>query len=202
MKYGLIPLICSLSISFFSNFAFAFAEELKPSWFVFLGAGAGASSHDSVDMAAIESKKNLGGTSRLTATADIPGVYRQISSQEVVGLGIRINMENVAENWQANDALAFHNYNYSLSYLRFFQNKIGEGAFYRLDMGYSELWRLDKSLGSYMADRFTGTSGVIALGYGWKLPAGYHFLIAVDQFYSGVGPHFISGNSLYVGFML
>lgn len=198
MKYGLVSLICSVLIFFLSSFAFA--EDSN--WFVFLGAGAGASSHDAVDMAAIASKKSLGGTSRLTATADIPGIYRQISPQEVVGLGIRINMENVAENWQANDALAFHNYNYSLSYLRFFQNKIGEGAFYRLDMGYSELWRLDKSLGSYMADRFTGTSGVIALGYGWKLPAGYHFLMAVDQFYSGVGPHFISGNSLYVGFML
>ncbi|OQW51881.1 MAG: hypothetical protein A4S09_09440 [Proteobacteria bacterium SG_bin7] len=195
-------------ISIFFLCGFALAEELKtssdadPNWFVFLGAGAGASSHDSRDMAAIASKKSLGGTSRLTATADIPGLYRKVSAQKIVGLGIRISIENVAENWLANDALVFHNYNYNLSYLHFFQKRIGDGAFYRLDMGYSELWRLEKTAGLYLPDRFIGISGVLALGYGWRLPAGYHFLVAVDQSYSDVGAHFISGNSLYVGFML
>lgn len=197
----MISILISFLLFSFSNFAFAEITANK-NWYVFIGAGAGNSSHDSVDMSAIANKKALGGTSRLTATADIPGLYRQISPQEVVGLGIRINMENIAENWQANEALVFHNYNYNLSYLRFFQNKIGEGAFYRLDLGYSELWRLDKTSGTYNADKFSGSSGVLALGYGWKLPAGYHFLVAIDQFYSGVGSHFISGNSLYVGFML
>ncbi len=178
------------------------AEEFKPSWYFLMSAGAGNSTHDSVDMNAIAAKKNLGGTSRLTATTDMPGIYRQISEQEILGIGLRISMENIAENWQASEALVFHNYNYNLSYLRFWQKKIGEGAFYRLDMGYSELWRLDKTSGIYNSDKFSGTHASLALGYGWRLPAGYHFLLGVDQYYSGVSPHFISGNSIYVAFML
>lgn len=176
--------------------------KFESNWYVLISAGAGNSVHDSVDMNAIAAKKSLGGTSRLTATADIPGIYRKISPQEVLGFNLRINMENIAESWTATEALVFHNYNYNLSYLRFWQNKIGQGPFYRLDLGYSELWRLDKSAGVYTNSKFTGTHGQAALGYGWQLPGGYHFLVALDQYYSGVGPHFISGNSIYVAFML
>ncbi len=177
-------------------------QKVEPHWYILLSAGAGNSSHDSPDMNAIATKKSLGGTSRLTATADIPGFYRKISSQEIVGLNIRINIENIAENWIGNESLVFHNYNYNLSYLNFWQHKVGQGPFFRVDLGYSELWRLDKTAGVYNSEKFMGTHGQAAVGYGWQLPAGYHFLLAVDQYYSGLGSHFISGNSIYAAFML
>jgi hypothetical protein len=178
-----------------------FAQAQESNWFVLMSAGAGSSIHDSVDTNAINAKKALGGTSRMTATLDMPVFYVRLSSNDLMGAGVRMAMENIAENWQAAEALVFHNYNYNVSYQRWL-NKIGDGTFLRLDAGYSELWRLDKTGGVYNSDRFTGTHSELGVGYGWKLPGGYHFLMAVDQTYSDLGTHFISGNSVYVAFLL
>lgn len=181
---------------------FAINAHATDDWYFLISAGIGKSGHSSIDKTVIDTKKNLGATNSYTGSADFPGIFRKISDSELVGPTFHVYAENYTENWKASEGVIFHNYNYSLSYIKFLHNSIGSGFFLRGDIGYSELWVIQKTSNVEIPSRSTGVFTGVGAGYGWSMPNNTHFIITVEQSYSDLGDRIFSGNSLYAGFIL
>ena len=176
--------------------------EATDDWYFLISAGVGKSGHSSVDKLIIDNKKNLGAANNYTGSSDFPGIFRKISDTELIGPSFRVYAENYTENWKASEGVVFHNYNYSLSYLKFLNKPVGDGFFLRADVGYSELWIIQKTSNVELPSRSTGVFTGLGAGYGWSMPNNTHFIITLEQSYSDLGDRIFSGNSLYVGFIL
>lgn len=144
-------------------------------WYTYWGLGYSGASYPEEVQYFLDILKDVPGVSRINMALDILGFYWPKNEQTILG-GI---INGWADRYQIdNDNLQINGYLYSISVMRFLNNRIGQGPFIRCDIGAARIVVQMSHYGTESSD--WGFGALFGAGIGFPVTQGTRILLNVN----------------------
>jgi opacity protein-like surface antigen len=172
--FAVIALLCFV----FTQIVVAQEQErnIKESWYTYWGLGYASVTYPTALQAVMETVEQQPGVTRTRVGLDMLGFYWPVNDHRTA-LGFIINGAgdrlDVSGNW-----VQINNYLYAASVMHFMDRTIGDGFFFRGDVGFAKALTQD-SQGSSIGSK-TGFGFLLGGGYSIPVTSGTRILINVN----------------------
>lgn len=151
------------------------AKSVREAWYLYWGFGAGVAVYPRTAQAIVDRREGAGsgGKPTLATAIDLPGIYFPLPRRNSVA-GFAGNLSTKYETSNAR-YVDLDQYQASVSFMDFRGPQIGEGFFWRADLGAS--WLRVYQYSSSFEKWFAGFGGLGGAGYGLALSEGTRALL-------------------------
>ncbi len=152
------------------------AKTVREDWYLYWGFGAGAAVYPRTAQSIVDRREGVGsggGKPSLATAIDVPGIYFPVPRRNsIAGFAGSVSTKYELSNARYVD---LDQYQASVSFMDFRGPQIGEGFYWRADLGAS--WLRVYEYSSSFKEWYAGFGGLGGLGYGMALSEGTRVLL-------------------------